>query len=166
MKNEATLFPELFTIDQYGVSPQQVAEITVTYSRKIKPSDMPKISSSNDAFQILRRYWKDDIDYIERFYILLLNNANRVMGICNISHGGITGTVADARVIFAIALKTGATSLILAHNHPSGNLKPSEADINITSKLKNAGNCLEIPVLDHVIIGDEKYYSFADDGSL
>ncbi|MFZ4705397.1 MAG: JAB domain-containing protein [Bacteroidales bacterium] len=125
---------------------------------------MPRITCSNDAFRLLSEYWKDDSEYIERFYVLLLNQANKVIAISMISQGGISGTVADPRVIFTVALKTAAAAIILAHNHPSGNCKPSDADIKLTHKMQNAGSFLDIPVLDHVIIGDGNYYSFADEG--
>jgi len=107
--------------------------------------------------------------FIEEFKILLLNRANRVIGCYEVSSGGTCGTVADPKVIFAVALKCCATSIILAHNHPSGNLKPSQADILLSQKLKAGGRLLEIEVLDHIILSpeinsDKPYYSFADEG--
>lgn len=123
-----------------------------------------KITSSRDAFDIL--YPKMADFRYEEFWILLLNRANKVIGAERISEGGLTGTVADPRKIFNVAIKADATSLILSHNHPSGNLQPSQADIELTKKMKEAGKTLEITVFDHLIIGDGSYYSFADEGMM
>ncbi len=102
----------------------------------------------------------------EEFKILLLNRANKVLGLVNISTGGVSGTVSDPKIIFASALKANASGIILAHNHPSGNLKPSEADLNLTNKVKKAGQLLEIAVLDHIILTSEQYFSMADEGMI
>ena len=106
-----------------------------------------------------------DVQY-EEFWIILLNRANRVLNSFSISEGGISGTVADPRKIYKIALENNASSVILCHNHPSGNVNPSDADIKLTHKLRDAGNHLDIQVLDHIIVGDGNYYSFADDNIL
>lgn len=127
---------------------------------------MPKVTCSNDAVEVLRSIWSDQIEYREEFIILCLNRANKVLGYSRISSGGTTGTVADPKIIFQIALKSNASSIILAHNHPSGNSKPSESDTKLTDKLKNAGQLLDIPVLDHVILTIESFFSFADEGIL
>jgi len=145
----------------------EVAEVQLSYKSKVKASLRPKVSSSKNAFEILKRYWDDGkIDFVEQFKILLLNRANRCLGICEISTGTTTGTVVDPRVIFVSALKANACGVILAHNHPSGSLIASQADIALTKGLKEAGNFLHIPVLDHIIITSEAYYSFADEGLL
>jgi DNA repair protein RadC len=145
----------------------EVSEIQLSYKPKVKPSARPKINSSKEAYEILIRYWDDSkIDFVEQFKVILLNRANRVLGIYEVSTGGISGTVADPRLIFAAALKTNSSSVILCHNHPSGNLSPSHQDINLTHKLKEAGKFLELPVLDHVIVTSDGYYSFADEGLL
>lgn len=123
-----------------------------------------KIGSSKDVFEFFASLIGDQA--YENFYILLLNRANKVIRPVQISEGGISGTVADPKKIFKVALEYRATSIILCHNHPSGNIKPSDADIRLTKKLKNAGEMLDIPVLDHLIIGDERYYSFADEATL
>ncbi|MEI6899744.1 MAG: DNA repair protein RadC [Bacteroidota bacterium] len=123
-----------------------------------------KIVSSADAFRILYSAIGDKP--YEEFWIILLNKANRVIRKCSISEGGISGTVVDPKKVFKIALDNHASSIILGHNHPSGNLQPSEADHKITRKLKEAGIMLEVAVLDHLIIGDDRYYSFADEGTL
>lgn len=147
--------------------PFEVAEIQLSYKSKVKPSQRPFISSSKDAFAILLQGWDDEkLEFVEQFKILLLNRANRVLGIYEASTGGVAGTVADPRLIFAAAIKSGASSIILAHNHPSGNPNPSEADIKLTRKLVEGGKFLEIPVLDHIIVTSEGCYSFADEGLL
>jgi len=132
--------------------------------RSAEVLEKKKINSSKDAFELLQNMVADCL--YEEFWIILLNKANKVLKYECISEGGITGTVADPKKIFKLALENNATSLILCHNHPSGNLKPSEADIKLTKKVKEAGLFLEILVVDHLIIGDEKYYSFADEGML
>ncbi|MBN8650570.1 MAG: JAB domain-containing protein [Cytophagales bacterium] len=143
----------------------QVAEVQLVYKSKVKPSQRPKITSSRDAQQIFMSCWDESkLELAEQFKVMLLNRANKVLGIFELSTGGIGGTVADPKLIFAAALKGVASGIILAHNHPSGNLKPSQADIDLTRKLKEAGRFLEIQVLDHVILTTEGYYSFADEG--
>ena len=121
-----------------------------------------KITHSKDAFEIFRSTM-GDLPY-EEFWIILLNKANKVIQKCSISEGGISGTVVDPKKIFKIVLDHHASSIILGHNHPSGNVQPSEADHKITRKIKDAGMMLDVAVLDHLIIGDDKYYSFADEG--
>lgn len=123
-----------------------------------------KISSSNDVFELLHSELSDL--NTEEFWIVLLNRANKVIKSYRISSGGISGTVADSRVIFKAAIDNLASAIILAHNHPSGNLKPSQADLNLTKKLSESGNILDIPVLDHIIIAENSYFSFADEGLL
>jgi DNA repair protein RadC len=123
-----------------------------------------KVTSSRDAFEIFHSLI-GDLPY-EEFWMLILNKANRIIKKVRISEGGVSGTVVDPKKVFKMALDCHASSLILGHNHPSGNLQPSEADNKITQKLKNAGIMLDIAVLDHLIIGDDLYYSFADEGGL
>ncbi|NCA76922.1 MAG: DNA repair protein RadC [Alphaproteobacteria bacterium] len=123
-----------------------------------------KISRSNDAFEIFKALI-GDLPY-EEFWILLLNKANRIIKKVRISEGGVSGTVVDPKKIFEICLAHHATSIILGHNHPSGNLQPSEADTKITKKIRDCGLLLDIAVLDHIIVGDDRYYSFADEGSV
>jgi DNA repair protein RadC len=123
-----------------------------------------KITNSRDAFEIFRSEL-GDLPY-EEFWIILLNKANKVIRKCSISEGGVSGTVVDPKKIFKIALDHHASSIILGHNHPSGNIQPSDADRKITDKIKNAGVMLDIAVLDHIILGNDQYYSFADEGML
>jgi DNA repair protein RadC len=126
--------------------------------------DKKKIASSRDVFEYFIGVFGDN-NY-EAFYILMLNRANKVIKEVQISEGGFSGTVADPKKIFKIALENNASTIILCHNHPSGNIQPSDADIKLTHKLKSAGEMLDLPVIDHIILGDEKYYSFADEGQL
>ncbi|MEI7452582.1 MAG: DNA repair protein RadC [Candidatus Falkowbacteria bacterium] len=123
-----------------------------------------KISKSQDAFDIFHSLM-GDLPY-EEFWLLLLNRANRVVKKVKISEGGISGTVVDPKKIFQICLEQHATSIILGHNHPSGTITPSEADNKITKKIKDCGLLLDVAVLDHIIVGDDRFYSFADEGAL
>ncbi len=143
----------------------QVAEIQLSYRSNVKASERPKISSSRDAYNVLKENWDEGkIEFIEQFKVMFLNRANKVLGILEVSTGGISGTVADPKVIFAAALKACASGIIVAHNHPSGNLIASHPDIELTKKLREAGKFLEIQMLDHLIVTTEKYLSFADEG--
>lgn len=145
----------------------EVAEIQLTYKSKVSPSLRPKIASSKDAYQVLNKYWDEGkIDFVEQFKVLLLNRANKVIGIYEVSSGTTVNTVADPKSVFVAALKANACGVIISHNHPSGNLQPSESDRKLTKDLKDAGKFLHIPVLDHIIITSESYYSFADEGLL
>jgi len=145
----------------------KVAEVELVYKSRVKASERPCITSSTDAVNIMRILWEEGkMDLVEQFKVLFLNRANKVLCIYNVSSGGITGTIADPRLIYAAALRVNAVSLILAHNHPSGNLKPSRADEELTMKIKNAGAFLDIKVLDHLILTSEGFYSFADEGLL
>ena len=123
-----------------------------------------KISKSQDAFEIFHSLM-GDLPY-EEFWLLLLNRANRVIKKVKISEGGISGTVVDPKKIFQICLEQHATSILLGHNHPSGAVTPSEADNKITKKIKDCGLLLDVAVLDHIIVGDDRFYSFADEGAL
>lgn len=142
----------------------QVSEVKLTYHSKVQISDSPIITSARDAANVLWANWSDDLELLETFNVLFLNRANRVKGIFTASKGGVSGTVVDAKIIFAAAVKSLACSIILAHNHPSGNIQPSQVDIDLTKKLVEAGKVLDILVLDHVILTSQDYYSFADEG--
>jgi len=145
----------------------QVAEIQLVYKTKVKASERPYISSSKTVYQLALQFWNPDtIEFFEQFKVLLLNQSNKVLGLYEVSSGGIAGTVVDLRLIFAAALKANAVSLIMIHNHPSGQTRPSGADIQITRKVKEAGKILDVTLLDHLIITPETYYSFADEGAL
>ena len=144
-----------------------VAEVQLIYKSKVKPSLRPKITKSADAFEVLKKHWNPNtLEFVEEFKVMLLNRANRVLGIIEISSGGISGTVADPKLVFVAALKSAASSIVISHNHPSGALTPSQADINLTRKLKTAGELLDIAVHDHIILTSESYFSFADEGMM
>jgi len=132
--------------------------------KELEPEQKPKISSSKDAFEILNGDLMD-LPH-EEFWVLLLNRANRVYKKKRVSEGGVSGTVADPKIIFKLALEELASGVIVAHNHPSGNLTASQSDIDLTRKLKEAGKFLEIQLLDHLILTGQKYFSFADEGLL
>src|SRR5690606_18498764 len=121
-----------------------------------------KVTGSRDAYNLLKSDLMD-ISH-EEFWILLLNRANRVIKKLQVSQGGVSGTVADPKIIFKHALDELASAIILAHNHPSGNLTASQADLDLTKKLREAGKLLDIQVLDHLIVAGQKYFSFADEG--
>lgn len=132
--------------------------------RELDAEEKPRITGSRDCFAILKGHLQD-LPH-EEFWVILLNRANRLMRKCQISQGGVAGTVADPKIIFKLAISELASGIILAHNHPSGNLTPSQADIDLTKKIGQAAKLLEIQVLDHLIVAGRKYYSFADEGIL
>jgi DNA repair protein RadC len=121
-----------------------------------------KITSSADVYEAIRPYLMD-LQH-EQFWIILLNRANEVIRPQQISIGGVSGTVADPKIIFKAAIEHLASAIILVHNHPSGNLTPSQADKELTKKVKAGGQTLDIPVLDHLIFSNNGYFSFADEG--
>ncbi|CAC9976480.1 JAB domain-containing protein [Flavobacterium sp. WLB] len=123
---------------------------------------LDKIISSKNAFEIMQPII-GELSH-EEFWVLFLNNSNKVISKSQLSKGGIAGTIVDIRLVFKLALENGATGLILCHNHPSGNLNPSDADKQITKKIKTAGEILDVKILDHLIITETKYYSFVDEG--
>ena len=142
-----------------------VAALELGRRRKLSEIiDRQKISSSHDVYEIFHPLLAD-LPH-EEFWIVLLNRSNKIIERQKISQGGISGTVTDVRLILRIALERLASSLILCHNHPSGNHQPSEADIAITQKIKESGKLMDISLLDHIIITDGKFYSFADEGML
>lgn len=145
----------------------QVAEVELIYRSKVKASERPKITRSGDAYDLFLKYWNENkIEFVEEFKVMLLNKANKVLGICELTTGGVSGTVADPKLIFITALKCNASYVVIAHNHPSGNAKPSKADEELTLKIKEAGKFLDLHLLDHLIVTTEGYYSFADEGLL
>jgi DNA repair protein RadC len=126
--------------------------------------EKPKVSGSKEAFELVMR---DLLDLgHEEFWVLLFNRANRLIKKKRVSEGGVSGTVADPKIIFKMALEELASGIIVVHNHPSGNLTASQSDIKLTAKLKEAGQVLEIQLLDHLIVAGNKYFSFADEGIL
>jgi DNA repair protein RadC len=132
--------------------------------RELEVIELKQIGNSKSVFEIMQPII-GELQH-EEFWILYLNYSNKVIAKSQLSKGGITGTVVDVRIVFKTALEQNATSIILSHNHPSGKLQPSEADISITKKIKLAGQQLDIPVLDHIIITEKGFYSFNDNGIL
>ena len=142
-----------------------VGEVELTY--KSTSTSRSKIYSSEDAYEVLlSTYREGTICYKEYFKVLFLNQAKQVLGYTLISEGGITDTTVDVRVILQAALLTNSVAIILAHNHPSGSMKPSRQDMKITKQVKDAARLMRITVIDHLILTDEGYYSFADEGQL
>lgn len=145
----------------------ELAEIQLHYLNPVRTKDRIKITTSKQAADLLVDNWSDLIGLLEEFMILLLDRSNNVLGKYLVSKGGVAGTVVDAKIIFACALKTCASGIILAHNHPSGNTKPSNQDIQITKKLVAGAKLLDMQILDHLILTPyDTYYSFADEGLL
>ncbi len=132
--------------------------------KESEPLKKDKITSSKDIYELMKPHLMD-LPH-EEFWVVLLNRAHFVLKKAAVSIGGVSGTVADPKLIFKTALENLASAIILVHNHPSGNTKPSDSDIVLTRKMKEAGKLLEIPVLDHLIFTDSDYYSFADEGRL
>ena len=144
----------------------RVSEIEIKYKERVLSQDWSKVGSSNDASLLLYHNWNmDTIALYETFKVLLLNNSNKVKGCYQLSQGGLTATVVDLRLLFSVVLKSLAVAIILCHNHPSGCLKPSDADIQLTKRILEAAKFLDIKVLDHLIlVPDGSFYSFADNG--
>lgn len=141
----------------------KISEIELHY--KSNGEEEIKITSSLSAYELLIEYWdKNTIELQEEFKILLLDRSNKVLGIYNLSKGGIAGTIVDVKLLFVVAIKSKASGIILAHNHPSGNLKPSNNDINLTKKIREASKYLDIELIDHIILSKNIYYSFIDEG--
>jgi len=139
----------------------KISEIIVSYSSCKKEKE--KVSNSKESYEVLLNSWNENIiELQEEFKVLLLNRSNQVLGVYPMSKGGVSGTIVDAKLVFSVALKCNASSIIVAHNHPSGNLSPSEADKKLTQKLKKASEYLDIKLLDHIIITKEDFFSFSD----
>lgn len=143
------------------------SEVELIYKSKVKAAERPIIQCSADIEKVLRSFYDENtIELQEAFYVMYLNRGFRVLGIYKVSEGGITATIADPRLIFAMALKLASTHLVLSHCHPSGNLTPSNADINLTQKIKQAASLFDMKVLGHVILTSTEYLSFTDEGLL
>jgi len=142
-------------------------EIEILYKKSSTFNN--KLTCSQDTFELAKHIYQltnSNLDLKEYFFVIMLNRANNVTGYLKLSEGGVTGTVADSRLIFSAALKSLASSVVLVHNHPSGNTEPSQADIKLTNKLVEIGKLMEIPVLDHLIISSKAYHSFANNNGV
>ena len=143
-------------------------KLAKTYILKKADSSLQKVvmTNSDDVVKFARQFYFDDIEIFESFFIILLNRVNNTIGYVKISQGGTAGIVVDLKLIAFYAIETLSSSVILVHNHPSGNIKPSDADKTITKKIKGGLSLFDINVLDHVILSKESYFSFADEGIL
>ncbi|MGB1031267.1 MAG: RadC family protein [Flavobacteriales bacterium] len=152
-----------------GIGPAKAIQLTAAFEMARRKDEhlalkKPAIRSSNDAYSLIKHKVLDIAH--EEFWVMLLNRANNLLASIKVSSGGLSGTVADPKVIFEKALSLKCSGIILVHNHPSGNLKPSQADIKITKQLREAGKFLDLPILDHIIVGANGYFSFADEQKL
>jgi DNA repair protein RadC len=125
-----------------------------------------KISNSENAADFIRQFYSDDIEIYESFFILLMNRANKVTGYAKISQGGVCGTIVDKKILLKYVVDSLASGIIIAHNHPSGNTSPSDADIRITKEVKELCKLVDSTLMDHVILTADSFYSFADNGNL
>lgn len=145
----------------------QASEMQLIYKTKVKASDRPKVTKSEDVYQLLKAHYDDNlIELREEFMVLLLNRANCVLGHIPISTGVTSGALVDVKFIVSAACLANSTSVIISHNHPSGNKKPSDADLNLTQKIKKALNLVDVCLLDHIIVTKEGYFSLGDEGYL
>jgi len=145
----------------------KAAEVKLVYKTTVKASERPTVKSSKHAYDIFLQHWDPGmLELCEQFKVMFLNRGNKVLGIFELATGGISTVVADPKLIFSAALKANACNILICHSHPSGALKPSTPDIELTKKLVAAGKFLDLNVLDHLIITTENYYSFADEGLL
>jgi len=144
-----------------------VSEVKLTYKTKQKASERPKVNDSETTYKLLLKCFDPDtIELRESFKVLLLNRANKVLGVMNVSDGGITGTFVDAKLIMQSVILSNATQIIMAHNHPSGVCEPTAQDCFITNRVKQACELLDVSLIDHLIISPESYYSYSDDNRL
>lgn len=148
------------------ITTYRLAEAEMKYRTHVPCSQRAQVHNSACVFELMRPLFDECMDFREEFWVLMLDRGNRAKGAWRASQGGMHGTVADPKLIFAAALKCLASSIVLCHNHPSGQIRPSEEDVRLTRKLVEAGRFLELPIRDHLIITREGYYSFADNGQL
>jgi len=146
----------------------QVTEVEITYKSKQKPSERTKIMRSSESVDVFRtiQEFNANMEYKEMFYVMYLNRGNKILSVIKISEGGTAGTVVDTKHIMQGAILQNASSMILCHNHPSGECRPSQADIDITNRIKQGAKLFDIGLLDHVILTPESFYSFADEGQI
>lgn len=143
----------------------EIAEIELVYRGKTKPSERPPVNSSKAAYDLLLNSWdKDKIELQEQFRVMLLDSKSSCLGIATLSTGGLSSCFVDLKHIFALALKANASAIIVAHNHPSGNVTPSQADKSLTARFASAAAVLDIKLQDHIIVSAERYTSFSDEG--
>lgn len=141
-----------------------VSELKIGYFPKMKNSEREELKTSQKAYQVLLPFYNDIVDYREFSYLICLNRGNKIIGVYKLGEGGLSGVVIDPKAVFQAALLANAHAIILSHNHPSGQLKPSDQDIALTRKIKQIGELMDLTLLDHIIITSEGYYSFGDQG--
>lgn len=144
--------------------PFKVTEVELSYKSRIKPNDRFQVSDASEVYYLFKHLLKNRIEHHEEVHVVLLNQALKILGISQVSKGGISESTVDARIIFQLAILSNATKIILVHNHPSGNINPSQQDDDITSKINRISIILGIELIDHVIIAKEGYYSYAIEG--
>ena len=145
----------------------RIAEVELIYNNHVPTAEKIHIVNSKDSYEIFKAHWNfDTIELYEEFQILVLNRTNQVLAISKVTTGGTAGTVVDAKMIFMTALLCNSAGIVIAHNHPSGNLTPSNADFELTQKLKDGAKLLDLSILDSIIISKDGYYSFKDRGQL
>ena len=142
----------------------KISEFSLKYTKT--DIQKTKVTTSESASNVIRKFYFDDINIYESFFILLLNRANNTTGFAKISQGGTAGTVVDIKIIAKYAVESLSSAVIICHNHPSGDKRPSDADLNITRRIKDALLLLDVKLLDHIIITENDFYSFADNGNL
>ena len=142
----------------------KVSEVQLTYKSEVKNSERPMIKSSSECYQLLKPFYEDVMEYREMFCVMLLNRQNKVIGINTVSIGGGSSTVVDPKILIQSIILSNASAIILVHNHPSGTLSPSGDDKSLTDRIKKGCEIFNISCLDHIILTDESFYSFADNG--
>lgn len=144
----------MYTQKEIPFSFYNVAEVKLSYSTNVKPEDRPKITQAYEAYEVIKPFFFNEgtVEHIETAYMLMMNRDNRVLGVKQLSVGGVSGTVMDAKIIFQSALLANSSAIMLFHNHPSGNKKPSKADINLTKQLNKGAKLLGIQLVDHIIV--------------
>ncbi len=141
----------------------RVSEVKLSFVSDVPMSERPRVTSSREIVALLRPFFADSIEHHESMGMLLTNRDGKVLGFKMLSTGGVAGTVCDPKMVFQTAILSNCTSFVLVHNHPSGNLTPSQADKQLTKKIQEAAKLLDYNVLDHIILTQEKYFSFADE---
>lgn len=160
-------YQEPFENKMKVIQSQFLPVVKVAVSVEFKGIERAQITSSQDAYNVFKELFDtNQIEWVESFYAIAVNRANMVVGCWQVSHGGMNACIVDVRPLFVTALNLLASRIIVAHNHPSGNLKPSTEDHTITRRIVECGTLLEIPLLDHLIITKNDYYSFADNSEL
>ena len=148
------------------INNQQVAEIQIVYKTKVKAADRVKISNSKDSYNVLKHFFEPYMEHREVVYAIYMNTANKVLHVMRISEGAINNCLIDAKILFQGALNVNACNIIIAHNHPTGSSFPSQQDLTMSLKLRDAAKLLDMQLLDSIILTEDSYTSLADDGNM